>query len=842
MGTPTPTSATRPTKSSASRGTPVAAPVKPPVRPAVNTTRSRPQSTIMSSASPSTAHKTRPSFSSVTSATKTYGGASVESRRGNGDKPPHSDQRSRSTSPIKPRLKSTVKQSTPRSSTTASKPAVASKVKTASAQDHARHGESPPKPLTADPQKKLRPVLGTRKSTMSVTIEQRLRDIQLVHQMLRVAMANDGDDDDEVKEQYGKEADERLTELRVRLEEARAAETRMSPEEQSGGQDSSKEGRESMFEAVSQKTQPEDLGQLDMQLSIEQGDEKMSRGNPPQGLAEDLSSDQDEVKLLQEENASLKKSLQYSQTALQSKESELDRLAEVIATMQTKLLSVQSEGEQETQRCHEMIKELRAGMEVIAQAKTSAEHEIQQLGVSKQQHVEQSRKNRQWLEQQLQQHEDAKITAAQEHSLVVAALRRELHETYEIEASRAAQEHNRMVNALRQDLQDTHYKKGRETTHLQEAVEALQRMVQEANENKQVEINELKDSLATDHENVVAELRVQLRNEAEVESKSKLDEVRNTLGIVHATNADLRQASDDAKQEHEKTVSELKSHLTDLKAQTLQLSTEKAEGLKQIQLLQDTEKTVDTKLRSMEEDLKQQSEKVVALQERLKDSQQENQSLSASIDGLEEELTRVNNQFRLSQQRAADYQSKLDEFQKDEAAKGQAIEQLAERRLVVRGLQQTVDTLRQEIHSKDTQLEKLCAERDATAKRTEATTSSSASQLEKLTTKLRTAQSTIDSKATRIREVESALKVTTAELVELQTERPSESSDSDAPLRRLSLRLSRWPKTDSSNDSTSGESYDWPAGENLSSHIQGQVCPPFWSGYGRHAGTPATNE
>lgn len=56
---------------------------------------------------------------------------------------------------------------------------------------------------------------------MSVTIEQRLREMQLVSDMLQAAMAEDGDEDDEVKEEYGKKMDETLASLRVKLEEAK---------------------------------------------------------------------------------------------------------------------------------------------------------------------------------------------------------------------------------------------------------------------------------------------------------------------------------------------------------------------------------------------------------------------------------------------------------------------------------------------------------------------------------------------------------------------------------------------------------------------------------------------
>ena len=59
---------------------------------------------------------------------------------------------------------------------------------------------------------------------MSVTIEQRLREMELVHRMLTAAMADEGIEDDQVKEEYGKTADDTLASLRAKLEEARRRE------------------------------------------------------------------------------------------------------------------------------------------------------------------------------------------------------------------------------------------------------------------------------------------------------------------------------------------------------------------------------------------------------------------------------------------------------------------------------------------------------------------------------------------------------------------------------------------------------------------------------------------
>ena len=48
--------------------------------------------------------------------------------------------------------------------------------------------------------------------------------MEVVHQMLRIAMAEEGEENDEEKEEYGRQVDEKLALLRERLEEARRQE------------------------------------------------------------------------------------------------------------------------------------------------------------------------------------------------------------------------------------------------------------------------------------------------------------------------------------------------------------------------------------------------------------------------------------------------------------------------------------------------------------------------------------------------------------------------------------------------------------------------------------------
>lgn len=73
--------------------------------------------------------------------------------------------------------------------------------------------------------------------------------------------------------------------------------------------------------------------------------------------------------------------------------------------------------------------------------------------------------------------------------------------------------------------------------------------------------------------------------------------------------------------------------------------------------------------------------------------------------------------------------------------------------------------------------------------------------------------------ATRIREMESALKVTTAELVELKTERPNGSVVAASPAFKSGLRSSRWAVMDNDQSPDGGAK----EGEELGSQIEGNV-------------------
>ena len=95
----------------------------------------------------------------------------------------------------------------------------------------------------------------------------------------------------------------------------------------------------------------------------------------------------------------------------------------------------------------------------------------------------------------------------------------------------------------------------------------------------------------------------------------------------------------------------------------------------------------------------------------------------------------------------------------------------------------------------------------------------------KLEERLREAQTM---HATRIREMESALKVTTAELVELKTERPNGCAVAASPAFKSGLRSSRWAIMDN-DENLDGDTKE---GEELGSLIEGNVgflAPASWN-------------
>ena len=262
---------------STARPTPGGGLSKPPARPMTTSSSRRPAIGVNATTASNSGHVTRPSASSVEEMKKAPTSPGVENRRpivsgtakrvslaptmsgrSAGPKPtPSADRRSTISSSNAMEKKSSSGRGGVVSPTRTSTRSQAATARSAAALGATRTSRPPPSSTKAIPgaegadiskkrlstipaspaqapsvsdntaspsvrdSKPVRPVLTTRKSTLSITIEQRLREMELVSQMLHVAMAEGGDETDEVKEQYGRKMDETLADLREKLEEAR---------------------------------------------------------------------------------------------------------------------------------------------------------------------------------------------------------------------------------------------------------------------------------------------------------------------------------------------------------------------------------------------------------------------------------------------------------------------------------------------------------------------------------------------------------------------------------------------------------------------------------------------
>jgi hypothetical protein len=281
-----PSAASRADAPATSRGAPGTGLSKPPTRPSISSTVRRPAVSVTAATAASTGHRKRSSVASnelngvkrgdvigseenlKPSSSKTETRRNLHDRgdlkniiqTGHADSLNHAAKLEQSatsgrmniTSPMKSALRSTTNSSRPsgmHSTPKSTRPSASSTGGLTQADAvKKRLSTIPASPAPAKPEVAIlensilpalvnstRPGLLSRKSTMSITIEQRLREMELVHQMLHIAMAEDGDEDDEVREEYGRKVDESLASLRLRLEEARRNEGIVPQESEAKG-------------------------------------------------------------------------------------------------------------------------------------------------------------------------------------------------------------------------------------------------------------------------------------------------------------------------------------------------------------------------------------------------------------------------------------------------------------------------------------------------------------------------------------------------------------------------------------------------------------------------------
>ncbi|KAL9002326.1 MAG: hypothetical protein Q9188_004733 [Gyalolechia gomerana] len=946
---PTTPNASRSTVSSASRHTPKGSLTKPPPRPPSKADSGRSQAAALLSAPAVIGRKARNSVSSAEGSTIQDLGLLNGRDEDIENKPPLSNERTGSTSPVKSVLRSSSNRSSLASSTTTgkgphSKLAQSSKAAMTRGSDEARmrsgkdfsrsersvthttqakaipnrsitkrssNGSisSQAQPVSSEPAgavinrnqtspKKMRPGLGIRKSTMSVTIEQRLREMSLVHQMLRAAMVEDGYEDDEVKEGYGKQMDDNLAALKARLKEAKRNEGLLDCEAESDIQPVAVEEQKHLVDIGGEVANPTDDNRTGAEpIKKELGaEDRLKMKEREEALLEQLEgvnvSATDEIthpelrvaklELLKarsdyetlylskdQETTSLQETVEFLTSRLrsiqeshQSIEREVGRLARLNDNLQSRARDRESNIDRETRHYEVTLQEIRERQAQLIESKDKEiyasqqaahilENQLCELQESQQRAKEDACKISTSLNERIQALQESSTRELKHHREATEALESRL-EQYEVAKVEYLVEHGQVVAALRRELYEAQANKDRELQHQQEAIEALQDRIGNLNETKERELEAVKQALAKEHEEAVASLQLELDNAVAQKQEdaqqlgdsegsegssigalqktyqSQVDQLRSTLASVHASNTELRHNIDEQKQRHKEASSDLKMELAHSVAQRDNLRAE-VEKLRQQCTDTETEKNAaQSTLGSNEQALKHMSDNVASLQQQLTTlngevvvlskknagAEQELVATKKLLDDVREEYQQLSAGHRSEQERLRELRAELEyrAFRAQEACDDLALERITSISQVEflhtelaeaksrrdEGADQELATLRADVHAANQAKEELAS----------------------------TFQKAKESHKMQVRELESALKVTTAELVELRTDRPNSSSHSGSPIPRSGLRSSRWAKTNgrgSGSGSGSGEGDDALVGEGLSSHIQGQV-------------------
>ncbi|KAL9019402.1 MAG: hypothetical protein Q9185_003294 [Variospora sp. 1 TL-2023] len=746
---------------------------------------------------------------------------------------------------------------------------------------HVKTKKPDPAPSTSNrsisPEKRVRPGLGTRKSTMSVTIEQRLREMSLVHQMLHAAMAEEDGENDEVKEAYGKQMDETLAALKARLAEARKEEglagsgaeadfgasvhgSPIPPLATDEGVTDVPDALNIQVESPNKTTEDHATRYLEEKEkasieSFEERDESVPHEQPshPGELAQlelrkvrndydslQVSSDT-RVNSLQNTICTTMDKLHAVQASLQTKESVVVSLERANEELREKIKGLESESKREVHQNRRMVEELQHDQTQLIKDRDTAfstvqlavqelQGEIDELEASKQ-HEEQYSRQVIWSIDGIRQSQDRKESEFSQQRADTEFLERQNQEDeYDLERLR------RITSVLQNKLSEVKASRGRELEHQQQAIEALQDKIRQGHEMQERELHDVKQSLTQEHEEAISELRLELdralaKKPAEVRQQdderqsadhaieqlrdthqAEIEQLRATLASVRTSNTELRRSSGNDEERHEKEESRLKTELTRSMDQVSGLRSEVQKVNQQFTDLEKELSATQSVLQSNEEMLAQRSDQVASLNQQLTTSYNEKLTLIESTWHVEAELdatkTLLHELREEKQQLSSDREFELESTR--------SLRSELEYRCFK--AEDAHDDLELRNVMLQTQVTSLVA--DGSERRQEIADLTHAVALVKegeqeRDSELKTVKAESEKLQTRVRELESALKVTTAELVELRTARPSGSSVSGNPIPHVGLRLSRWARETGDENSRC----DVPlVGETLSSH------------------------
>ncbi|KAI4097793.1 MAG: hypothetical protein LQ344_000065 [Seirophora lacunosa] len=712
------------------------------------------------------------------------------------------------------------------------------------------------------PQKKVRPGLGTRKSTMSVTIEQRLREMSLVHQMLHAAMAEEDGEADEVKEAYGKQMDDTLATLKARLAEARKEEglvgsaaavnrsalvnrTPIPPIETDDSVADTTDtsnidtdfpqkwtedhvtrclGEEGSVTVKQPGERDESMMNEDSSRKLELAQLELRKGRSDYDSLR-VSSDL-QVKGLQNAIDTMTNKLHNVQASLQTKESEVASLERANEVLQEKIKELESESKREIHQHRRRVEDVQRDQTQVIEERDTAfstiQVAVQELGgeidelEASRQHEEQYFRHVTGFLDPLWHSQDPVESELSRHRADTDSLERQNQEDeYDLERLR------RITSVLQNELNEVKASKNRELDHQQEAIEALQDTIRQGHEMQERELQDVKHSLAQEHEEAIFELRLELdhalakevdkvRQQGDSKQlgdhaiqqlrdtyQAEIEQLRAALACVRASNSELRRSAAKDEECHDRKESQLEMELASSMDQVSGLRAEIHQANQQSTDLEEERSAAQSSVQSNAEMLAQLSDEVASLNQQLTTSNNANLTLHEKVVHVEEELAAT--KTFLDELREEKHQLSGDREHELECARTLRAE-LEYRCFTAEDAHDDLELRNVMLQTQVTALRADDAERRQEVADLACAVAPGRKVEEEQNSQLGTRKAETEKLQTRVRELESALKVTTAELVELRTERPSGSSFSGSPIPKAGLRSSRWAREPQSEE------------------------------------------
>lgn len=406
-----------------------------------------------------------------------------------------------------------------------------------------------------------------------------------------------------------------------------------------------------------------------------------------------------------------------------------------------------------------------------------------------------------------------------EHRETYSHLRTELEEDKATEVTKAQKGHDvamdemrATVTELKKDLDMARNLEGQHLKSMKDAEAAVAERLSEAEAQHSKDL----EKLANEHQETCSRLRKELEEDKVKEVTKAQKEHDSAMEEMRVNVTELRTAF------HRKETAANQSEVEARKAHEVALEELSQASEKAIAELHGTHAAM---LEELKVELHQAKAAVVTIEEELealrkappKIDEEEAPQLKKDLESARTELQQTSEKLTEALEDVERLKAQHDEVLKEiETAKSHDAERLKAQHDEVLKEIETVKTRDAELK---TQLDEL--QKAVDAANTENTT---------LTEQLRRAENAAERHALKLREMEAAYKVTSAELTEMQTRREKSADYCASPTPKSGLPLSKWADT---SDVRNEEGKD---GEELDSSIEGTVGGPFTSPSSEYVG------